>query len=235
MSVWPAAAAEDHVTAFCPISPAAAVQILDAASVGAEHQRLLADLAMAGVIKAYARLIESDVRGGARAEVRDSRIDRSIWRRIVGEDRTADIFATGSVHLGGQGYGERVSVIGVRFDASSVTAAASDHGLVPPPSIAGSRASKSRAAPRQTVLPLDGAAEEAVAEGSEASPQESARPKPRAALDPNAVALSKREAADVLGVSLGTVNNLIKRGDLVAKKVGRRVLVQANSIRVLLA
>lgn len=218
------------MTAFRPISPAAAVQILDAGSVGAEHRRLLADLAMAGIIKAYARLIETDVPGGVRAEVRDSRIDRSIWRRIVAEDRAAEIFATGSVHLGGQGYGERISVIGIRFDASSVTAAASDHGLVPPP-IATSRASKTKAAPRQTVLPLDGGAEEAAEERSEASPQEFARPKPRAALEPNAVALSKGEAADVLGVSLGTVNNLIRRGDLIAKKVGRRVLVQADSVR----
>ena len=222
------------MTAFRPISPAAAVQILDAASVGPEHKRLLADLAMAGIIKAYARLIEKDMPGGARAEVRDKRIDRSIWRRIVAEDRAPDVFATGSVHLGGQGYGERISVIGIRFDASSVTAAASDHGPVPPP-IATSRSSKSKAAPRQTVLPLDGGADEAAEEGGEASPQEAARPKPRAALDPNAVALSKAEAADVLGVSLGTVNNLIRRGDLIAKKVGRRVLVQADSVRALMA
>lgn len=222
------------MTAFNPISPAAAVQILDAASVGAEHQRLLADLAMAGIIKAYARLIEKDVPGGVRAEVRDKRIDRSIWRRIVAEERTPDVFATGSVHLGGQGYGERISVIGIRFDASSVTAAASDHGLAPPP-ITTSRASKSKAASRQTVLPLDGAAEEAVTEGSEAAPKDPARSTPRAALDPNAVALSKGEAADVLGVSLGTVNNLIRRGDLIAKKVGRRVLVQADSVRSLMS
>ncbi|WP_394648244.1 helix-turn-helix domain-containing protein [uncultured Sphingomonas sp.] len=223
------------MTAFRPISPAAAVQILDAASVGAEHQRLLADLAMAGVIKAYARLIESDVRGGARAEVRDSRIDRSIWRRIVGEDRTADIFATGSVHLGGQGFGERISVIGIRFDASSVTAAASDHGLVPPPPTATSRASKPKSMPQQTVLPLDDAAEEALREVREASPQDASRPKSRGALDPNAVALSKDEATHVVGVSLGTVNNLIRRGDLSAKKVGRRVLVQADSVRSFMA
>lgn len=221
------------MTAFRPISPAAAVQILDAASVGAEHQRLLADLAMAGVIKAYARLIESDVRGGARAEVRDSRIDRSIWRRIVGEDRTADIFATGSVHLGGQGFGERISVIGIRFDASSVTAAQA-HDRSPPPT-ATSRASKPKSMPQQTVLPLDDAAEEALREVREASPQDASRPKSRGALDPNAVALSKDEATHVVGVSLGTVNNLIRRGDLTAKKVGRRVLVQADSVRSLMS
>ncbi|WP_428480404.1 helix-turn-helix domain-containing protein [Sphingomonas beigongshangi] len=62
-------------------------------------------------------------------------------------------------------------------------------------------------------------------------------PKPavRPALDPNTVALSNAETAAVLGVSLGTVNNLIGRRELIVEKIGRRVLVQADSVQTLMS
>jgi excisionase family DNA binding protein len=59
--------------------------------------------------------------------------------------------------------------------------------------------------------------------------------RPRTVLDPGTVALSIQETADVLGVSKGTVNNLINQGKLAVKKVGRRTLVQADSVRAFLA
>lgn len=224
------------VSSFCPISPAAAIQILDAASVGTGQKRLLADLAMAGVIKGYARLIESDVPAGNRHEVRDSRIDRAIWRRIVAEDKVPDFFAAGSVHLGGQAYGERISVIGIRFCAASVAVAASDHGIVRPELVTTVKATQAKMSHAQQVLPLGSPASvEAEDQPSNDPVVASSCLVPRRPLDPNTVALSKDEAAAVLGVSLGTVNNLIKRERLAAKKVGRRVLVQADSVRALMA
>jgi excisionase family DNA binding protein len=57
----------------------------------------------------------------------------------------------------------------------------------------------------------------------------------RGVLDPGTVALSIQETADVLGVSKGTVNNLINQGKLTIRKVGRRTLVQADSVRAFLA
>ncbi|WP_210359310.1 hypothetical protein [Sphingomonas beigongshangi] len=80
----------------------------------------------------YARLIETDVPGALRHEVRDSRIDRSIWRRIGAENKTADGFGAGSVHLDGPVVGQPISVIGVRFDQASVTSAAQDGSQVSP-------------------------------------------------------------------------------------------------------
>lgn len=232
------------MTAHRPISPSAAIQILDAASVGVGREQLLADLAMAGVVKGYARLIETDVPGVPRHEVRDSRIDRSIWRRIVAEKKTADVFGAGSVHLDGPVAGQRISVIGVRFDQASVANAAQDHSQVPSTpipaapakAVRGTKASKKSARKTdQASLPLDevhGA--DAVAGNMEAE-EPIGKSAARTALDPNTVALSKDETAAVLGVSLGTVNNMIKRGELVVKKIGRRVLVQADSVRALMS
>nr|WP_276046548.1 MULTISPECIES: helix-turn-helix domain-containing protein [unclassified Sphingomonas] len=57
----------------------------------------------------------------------------------------------------------------------------------------------------------------------------------RAALAPGTIALSKQETAEVLGVSIGTVNNLMSAGTLAYKKIGRRVLVQAESVRAYMA
>jgi excisionase family DNA binding protein len=228
------------VTAFRPISPHDALQILDAAKIGADLQQLLANLAMAGVVKGYARLIETEAPGAARTEVRDSRIDRSIWRRILAEGRVADVYQAGSVHLGASGGAERTSVIGIRFDGSSVTTAASDHGNTPPskPIVTGKAARRGAMSnPEQPTLALNPDADDPMsAHADGVDNMKAAGPrKVRASLDPNTVALSLDEAADVLGVSKGTVNNLVRAGKLVVTKIGRRAIVQADSVRALLA
>lgn len=228
------------MTAFRPISPHDALQILDEAKIGADLQQLLANLAMAGVVKGYARLIETEVPGATRTEVRDSRIDRSIWRRVLAEGRVADVYQAGSVHLGGQGATDRVSVIGIRFDASSVATAASEHGYTPPSKlVAASKAAKPKALadPEQPTLALDSDAHDPTATHVDGvNDTKAERPKKaRASLDPNTVALSVDEAAEVLGVSKGTVNNLVRAGKLTVTKIGRRTIVQADSVRALLA
>jgi excisionase family DNA binding protein len=102
--------------------------------------------------------------------------------------------------------------------------------------VRGARATK-KPAPKaeQASLPLDeDGGPDVVATDAEADapiPKTAARP----VLDPNTVALSKDETAAILGVSLGTVNNMIGRGELVVKKIGRRVLVQADSVRALMS
>jgi len=54
------------VSAFRPISLKAALRLLDAAEIGADTQRMLVDLAMAGTVRDYARLIERKNRRVAR-------------------------------------------------------------------------------------------------------------------------------------------------------------------------
>lgn len=219
------------MTAFRPISPQAAIQVLEAAGVAVDKRGLLANLAMGGVVRAYAQVIETEVIGTPITEIRGSRIDRAIWRRIIAEGKIASVYDDGSVHLGGQGYVDRISVVGIRFDAASVTSAAADHGPAMPAPVAPVKASKQKPAaapppPLVTlVTPTPAAVEEVAA----------AVPPGRTVLEPGTVALSIPEAASVIGVSTGTVKNLIRRQELTIKKIGRRTLVQADSVRAFMA
>jgi excisionase family DNA binding protein len=40
---------------------------------------------------------------------------------------------------------------------------------------------------------------------------------------------------DILGISRGTVGNMIRRGDLESKKIGARTLIPAASIRAVMS
>lgn len=213
------------MSAFRPISPHAALQIFEEADIGADKQRLMANLAMAGVVKGYARLVETEAPGASRTELRDARIDRSLWRRIVAEEKIAEVYGEGSVHLDAKDHHTqptRISVIGIRFDAVSVRAAAADHGA----------ASALCKAPALPVIKPQPAVAPVLAAESGALPAPS---RLRPALAPESVQESIDDTAAILGVSRGTVYNLIKRGQLAVKKVGTRTLVLSDSIRALLA
>lgn len=212
----------DHVSAFQPISPRAALQLLEAADIGVDCSRLLADLAEAGLVKGYARLVEVVEPGKPAAEVRDGRIDRAIWKRIVAEDRVADVFGVGSVRLGEDATG-RASVLGIRFDEKSVIAAAAEHGR------------EKSAPPPQAKAPKAVVDQVAVAAKPAPTPPPVHVEQARRLLPPDAVAASIDEAAAVLGLSRGTVYKLMDAGTLESKKVGARRLVSADSIRALLA
>ena len=48
------------------------------------------------------------------------------------------------------------------------------------------------------------------------------------------VVYSRREAADALRVSLRTIDSLLARGQLISKRIGRRVLIPETEIQKLL-
>lgn len=82
-------------------------------------------------MKGYARLIESVDADGSRIEVRDSRIPRELWRRIVDEGRASDVWSIGTVRLAGSGLiggTPAVTVIGIRFDDTTLSQIVGEHG-----------------------------------------------------------------------------------------------------------
>ena len=215
------------MSAFRPISPQAAVQILDAADVGINADARLLDLAVAGIVKGYARLIETDTPGKPHQEVRDSRIGRDLWRRIVHDNKTPDVYSAGSVHLEAVGDAAamgRTSVIGIRFDAKSVHAAATDHGSIAPlPPLVKATCSDTRPAPTPPIA--------APTENAQAPLPPVTRPP---LIEEGAVSISIEDAAAAIGVSRGTIYNWIAQGRLIAPKIGNRRLVSVDSIRALL-
>ena len=214
------------MSAFQPISPRAALRLLEDADTGVDCVRLLADLAEAGLIKGYARLQEVSETSGATSEVRDARIDRPMWKRIVAEGKVAEVFGVGSVRLGIDS-SDSASVLGIRFDEKSVKAAAVEHGRERQSAV-----TRRKPVPAATVQEIRS---EPIVPPATVAPAATPAKAPRKILAPDVVALSVDDTAEVLGMSRGTVYKLLEEGKLASKKIGGRRLVNADSVRGLLA
>ena len=216
---------------FNPIAPRKAAELVDMADLG-KASVVLADFAVAGLIKAYARIIETVDASGARAEVRDSRISRDLWRRICDEGKVADIWATGSVRLPGsdlRGGMPSVSLIGIRFDDKSLQTVIAQHGGEPSPVVQppkDARSDANRAAELPSAL---------VATSSPLPPTEAVVSTKRTpqGLPDGAVTITVAQAEAALGLGRTTIDKLMKNGTLVRVKVGSRTLITVDSIRAM--
>lgn len=220
------------MVAFSPISSDAARRML----VGideAEKNAILGDFVSAGLIKAYARVIETKTPDGWN-EVRDARIDRSIWRRILDEGKIADVWATASARLESEGLvGGRpaINVIGIRFDERGVVDAAIKHIDQPSPNplIVTQIVSPVAQAKAQPIVAE--VVEEATAPMIELAPE--AAPA-MIGLPEDVLSVSIKDAMAILGVGNTTIYKPIGEGLLTLVKVGRRSRIQAAGIRVML-
>lgn len=221
------------MTAFHPISPRSALQILESADIGVDGARLLLDLAEAGLIRGYARLVETIVPGTQPTEVRDSRIGRELWKRIVAEQKVEEVFAAGSVRIAGEG--GSTSLIGIRFDARSVQVAAQQHGTgLPKPETQrispGGSASNDRSISKPAACERDLPVQVNIPKVKVSS-----RRPDRLGLPEGAVSVSISDASAAMGLSRGTIYKLLDKGDLTSVKIGNRRLISADSIRTLIA
>lgn len=217
---------------FNPIAPRKAAELVDMADLG-DASAVLADFAVAGLIKAYARIIETVDAGGARAEVRDSRIPRDLWRRICDEGKVSDIWATGSVRLLGsdlRGGTPSVSLIGIRFDDKSLQTVISQHG--------GPITAMAKDVDNTAAIPTAPAvAQVQLVKETIAPPVPAAVPtkRVRQGLPEGAVTVTVAQAEATIGLGRTTIDKLMKNGTLVRVKVGSRTLITVDSIRALLA
>ncbi len=224
---------------FNPIAPRKAAELVDMADLG-DASAVLADFAVAGLIKAYARIIETVDAGGAHAEVRDSRIPRDLWRRICDEGKVADIWATGSVRLPGsdlRGGTPSVSVIGIRFDDKSLQTVISQHsGPITAMARDVDDADAADAAPATPAAAQVEPVSKAVAVvPSSAAPAAVPTKRVRQGLPEGAVTVTVAQAEAAIALGRTTIDKLMKNGTLVRVKVGSRTLITVDSIRALLA
>ncbi|HEX7782132.1 MAG TPA: hypothetical protein VF509_04945 [Sphingobium sp.] len=209
------------MTAFRPISPAAALSIFGESDL--DVRALLADLADAGVVKTYARVLEQQDSDGQR-ESRDTKLPRSVWRQIIDGGKIGDVFSTGSVRLSASSEGgtqTTIVAIGIRFDDKSVLAARADHC--------------DTFAPSATDIPQRSSAPSFQPE-PEASIETAAPPPPArrvlpASIPDGALQLSIDRTAAVLGVGRTTVYKMIAEGQLNMNKTRGRSHVTVESIR----
>ena len=222
----------DPVVAFVPISPAAARELLN--GVTANQNELLSDFVGAGLIKAYARVVETLSANGGRAEVRDAQLKRDMWKRVVAEGKLERLLATSSVTLEGDAFvGGRPSVIitGVRFNEANVRDVAAQHCGAP----SAVKTPEAHEKPKAVIPAATPTAPNPPSRIEIPDAASCANRKVRAGLPNDAVTVSIKDAMDILDVSRGTIGNLIKRGTLESRKVGARTLIVADSIRAILA
>jgi hypothetical protein len=122
------------MSAFQPIPPKHAAELIEAAGMGEEGKRLILELAAAGAVKGYASMIETTDADGSTIELRDPTIPRAIWKRIMQEGKASDVWS-GAVRLAGSGLlggTPAVNVIGIRFKRETILHATATHGSAKP-------------------------------------------------------------------------------------------------------
>ena len=217
------------MSAFTPIPPVAALAMMDGIP---EARSLLADLAQAGIVKGYARLLEIEGPAGTSSS-RDKRIPADVWKRIVSSWKVNDLFANGTVRLpAGIATSDEPSIvaIGIRFDPASVKRAAEEHGKAPPKADArvDPQAADSQAKPVTTTAVDPGAPQKPT---PQTLPSKKAVQRSSSALLEDRVQLTKKEAADILNISMSTLQKLINQGTLETTNTFSRVHVTVASIK----
>lgn len=216
------------MASFNPIAVGKALELIASARLGDDPAKVIADYAEVGLVKGYARLIETVTAEGHRNEVRDGKISREVWRRIIDENRANDIAAARTVRLPGSGLrggASEVNVTGILFDEKSIRSvlARHSHGLGASSELRAVPAEIVVAGPRQQSAALVPVGVEPVACA-----------KPDVTYDATAPAYSINEAAKILNVCRATINNHIRKGKLPWSKVGGRTLVGGDGVRALL-
>lgn len=106
------------MTAFQPLVPAKAVELIEAAGIP-HAARLLRDHAAAGLVRSYAMLVETIEVSGATTCVRGAALAVELWRRIVNEAADDDVWSGGTVRLGASdlvGGAPGVNITGIGFN-----------------------------------------------------------------------------------------------------------------------
>lgn len=182
-----------------------------------DARTLLADLAEAGIIKGYARLLKRGL-----VESRDCRIPRDVWGQIIAHQKVDDVFTKHSMRIApdGEPAGDQgIAALGIRFEEKSIAAAALQHGLL-------SRELSAEPESAPTNMPNVAVAEE---EDAPATPPR-AKAAPRLVPE-GALQLTVDETMAALGIGRTTLYKLIGEGQLVMKKTGGRSHITAQSIR----
>lgn len=213
------------MNAFSPITPRKAVELVEAA--GIEHaRRIVADFAAAGLVKSYALVIERIEPGGASAIVRGATISPELWQRIVSND--AD-WSSGTVRLAGSDLvgGEPAAIItGITFKPDSIDWLIDHNAGVPR---VRRRQQQVGAAPSVTACSAPPTA------APDSKPEPPGRPHPNSGAIPSgALFATIDQAMKALGVSRGTINNLINNGKLARVHIGRAARIEVASIRAFL-
>lgn len=195
-----------------------AAELVEAAGI-ADGKRILADFAAGGFVKSYALSIETFDTNGAGTVVLGPKIPRAMWKRIVQAGRGSDVWSSGTVHLAGSAI-----ITGITFKPDSIDWLIAHHA-----GVAQSRRRKRKAVAAPVAPPVPNGAE-VTADLRPELPRR--RQADSSAIPSGALLASVDQAMRALGLSRGTISNLLKRGTLVRVDNGlRSVSIDVASIR----
>lgn len=208
------------MTAFNPLVPSKAIEILEVAGIPHAH-RLLRDHAAAGLVRSYATIAKSIDVCGTTSCVRGGSISTDLWRRIIREGVDDEVWTGGTVRLVADdliGGAPGVEITGIEFNEADIQRLVSRHrGMV----------SKHPRAKASAPAPTP--------------PQEQNPPPPPptplrkavdlSALHAGALSLTVRETEAALSIGRTTLYKLLNAGDLERgpSKAGTRIT--AASVR----
>ena len=210
------------MTAFHPLSPARAIQALEAEGV-ANAALLLRDYAEAGLIKTYARAVLSAEASGEKRAVRNGALPRSIWERIVRADADEQVWTGGTVRLPGSGLigGEpEISVTGIGFHSEDLSQIVQDQ--------LGPKRRRGAAQAQADHPPAE--AEKVTTE--EAATRRRRKPDP-SRLAPGVMLLTIADAGAALGIGRTKVNELMNASRLERVSIDGSVRITVASVRAL--
>lgn len=230
------------MSAFNPIGPNRAVEICDAAQV-ADAKAVIAEFAAAGLIRSYARLIETVQAEGKVLEKRDATIPRDLWRRIIAERKLADVWGNSTAKLeGSSNLGTpAIKVVGIRYNETDIAKMAQAHGSsfgdgTFDNGSANATAKTGPTAEREIIAaPPRTGEQEAQASPAGTSAVKAKATKPRPAPNLNSITVSVNDAVALSNLSRSTIYTLMDKGALKSTTQGRRRLVVTQSLKDLLA
>ncbi|KQS03485.1 hypothetical protein ASG11_03755 [Sphingomonas sp. Leaf357] len=208
------------MTAVVPISPIKAVELVESAGI-LYARRVISDNAAAGLVKSYARVIETEPVAGGRDRVLGAAVPVDLWQRIIREGVVEDVWTGGTVRLPAAdliGGAPAVRITGIGFAAKHLHQTIEHHrGQV-------STKPKAKTSVGQPVLCEIAASADAPAKARQSDP---------AAIPHGALTVTVNQAMAALGLGRTKINDMMIKGTLVRVKNDTRTLTTTESIRVL--
>ncbi|KQN93066.1 hypothetical protein ASE95_10820 [Sphingomonas sp. Leaf231] len=207
------------MTAFHPVPPAKAIQLVEAAGISNAAQ-LIRDFAAAGLVKSYALVLETIEPAGRRTCVRGGAIPTGLWQRIVGDGVEDAAWIGGAVWLAGAdliGGMPAAIITGIGFNDKDLQRLIEhQQGGVPKPA----------AAKKASVVGVELVPELQSAESPKRQPDSSAIPN-------GALLATVRQVEAALGFGRTKVNELINAGRLERVKIDGGVRITVASVKAL--
>lgn len=216
------------LNALTTMTPMKAAELVEAAGIE-DARRIIADFAAAGLVKSYALVIETIDARGVSTCLRGATIPTEVWQRVVLDGIADNVWTGGTVRVaGGELIGSAPAsvVTGITFNAKHIDWLISHHDGAP-------KLRRTRARPSQKKKPAQVVVASPPASGDDHAPLQMHRRKPDpGAIPPGALLATIGQTMKALGLSRGTINNLLKRGTLVRKETGlRSVSIEVASIQ----